>query len=115
MLKYLLIISLLGLVSCDADFVVTPDLSGLDSNTITSTITVFIGVLDGIEYEFYFDVVEPLTGYTCLSTDNVTYNLYSQTDEVNAIVGTDSLLGTCDPFTYTRTTVVDSTLPLFEG
>lgn len=102
------------LAGCEGEFVITPDLSSVES-TNTSTITVFIGVLDGIEYEFYFDVVEPLTGYTCLSTDNVTYNLYSQTDEVNAIVGTDSLLGTCDPFTYTRTTVVDSTLPLFEG
>jgi len=98
--------------STDGEITLTPDLSGIDIQEASKEITVFEGVLDGVESVFYFDTTEPLTGYTCLTVNNIDYHLYLQSDLINPVVGSDSIIATCDPYTYKLTIITDSDLPL---
>jgi len=112
-LFYLLFLSIF-IASCSTDGTITlvPDLSGVDIAESSKTITVFEGNLDGVATEFYYDTVEPLTGYTCQTVNNVDFHIYSQADLTAPITGDDGIIDTCDPFTYSLTIITDSNLPL---
>jgi len=113
-MKYLFLCFSLFLASCstDGEFTVVPDLTGVNITESIQTITVFEGVLDGVESVFYFDETEPLQGYTCLTFNNVDFYLYLQTDILNPVLNIDNTNSACDPYTYSLTVVTDSDLPL---